>query len=97
MDSAVEGDGIGEGLMGEMMGFEIVPDDFDYAALNFIDRRTRMNDGAADVANHPNFVDADFVVLCDAYFGDLCEMAAVTEVKRDAHRGVLREFAIAPA
>lgn len=29
MDGAVEGFGVGEGLMGEVMGFEVAPDGFD--------------------------------------------------------------------
>ena len=29
MDGGVEGFGVGEGLVGEMMGFEIMPDDLD--------------------------------------------------------------------
>src|SRR5579864_1778856 len=74
-----------------------VAEPFDHRALHFIQRTRGIDDLAADVASHPNFVHFKAIVGCDANFRDLRKISAMAEVERYAHGGIFRQCASTPA
>src|SRR5712672_3968474 len=74
-----------------------VTEPFDHAALDFIEGAAGIDDLAAHVAGHPDFVDANLVAWREMNFGDFREMSAMAEMKGNAHGSIFRQLARTPA
>src|SRR6267142_7293956 len=69
----------------------------DDAALDFVESAAGVDDLAAYVAGHQNFVDANLVAWRQMDFGDFREMSAMAEMEGHAHGSIFRQLARTPA
>src|SRR5712672_1744265 len=83
-------------LDGDLVAHQVTQP-LDDTALDFIEGAAGIDDLAAYVAGHPNFVDANLVAWREMNFGDFREMSAMAEMEGHAHGRIFRQFARTPA
>src|SRR5258707_454628 len=83
-------------LDGDLVAHQVTQP-LDDTALDFIQGAAGIDDLAAYIAGHPDFIDANLVAWREIDFDDFGEMSAMAEVESHAHGSIFREFARTPA
>src|SRR5882724_5194006 len=83
-------------LDGDLVAHQVTQP-LDDAALDFVEGAAGIDDLAAYVAGHPNFVDANLAAWRQMDFGDFREVSAMAEMEGHAHGSIFGKFARTPA